>query len=117
MTAVKSTIAFVILALLAGLSLSQMAHAVNDDTFVGPPRYVRGPKVVYPETMRQQHAEGRVMLRVLIGADGKAREVRIHRSSGWVDLDNAALQAVRGAQWETIPEPIWCLVPINFVLR
>jgi protein TonB len=94
-----------------------MAQAVNDDTFVGPPRYVRGPKPVYPETMRQQHVEGLVVVRVLVGVDGKAREVRIQRSSGWVDLDNAALQAARGAQWETVAEPVWCLAPISFVLR
>lgn len=65
---------------------------------------------------------GRVILRVLVGADGLPKEVRLHKSSGFERLDQGALEAVRD-RWRFrpgtrngVPEDMWFNVPINYVL-
>ena len=62
-----------------------------------------------------------VGLRLLVGADGATREVRLHRSSGNRLLDEAALAAAR--RWETEPASVggqradaWVEVPVRFRL-
>lgn len=66
---------------------------------------------------------GRVVIRVLIGTDGRAQEARIQRSSGFDRLDQVALETVRD-RWRYRPgtrngepAPMWFNVPINFVLE
>jgi protein TonB len=61
-------------------------------------------------------------LRVLVGADGNAREVVLKTSSGYERLDRSALDTVR--HWKFVParvgnEPVsaWVLVPIVFSLE
>jgi len=79
------------------------------------------PAPAYPRASRRLREEGRVLLDVLILADGAVREVRLRRSSGHARLDEAALEAVR--RWRYVParrgdEPIafWHVQPIDFEL-
>ena len=55
----------------------------------------------YPQDARERGAEGRVILEVVVDPKGRARAVKIRRSSGEDDLDRAALEAVR--RWRFIP--------------
>jgi periplasmic protein TonB len=62
-----------------------------------------------------------VLLRVLVGLDGKAQEVKLQQTSGFDRLDNSALQSV--SQWRFVPgkrggvpEAMWHVVPITFIL-
>lgn len=88
----------------------------------GPPRFRRPPAPpVYPERARERGEEGTVGLRLLIGADGATREVRVHHSSGNRLLDEAALAAAR--RWEVEPASIggrhaeaWVEAPVRFRL-
>ena len=71
---------------------------------------------------RHLHEEGKVVVRVLIGADGTAHQAELRRSSGYDRLDRAALDTVR--KWRYVPgkrggvaEAMWFDVPINFVLE
>lgn len=51
----------------------------------------------YPaEAIRQRH-EGTVMLLLTIGADGLPREITVEQSSGYAELDQAAVESAR--QW------------------
>jgi protein TonB len=84
--------------------------------------YLNNPPPVYPTLARRLGEQGRVMLRVLVRADGTPAEVEINRSSGSARLDRAALDAVR--KWRFIPaqqgdtpvtSPV--LVPISFTLE
>lgn len=66
--------------------------------------------------------QGTVLLQVLVTDMGMAKEVRLHASSGFFRLDNAALEAV--ARWSFVPgkragvpETMWFTVPITFGLR
>lgn len=84
--------------------------------------HLHNPKPVYPQMSRRQGEEGKVMLRVLIGADGNAEEVRVSRSSGFERLDRSALDAVK--KWKFVPArrgetPIaeWWDVPVSFTLE
>ena len=88
----------------------------------GPPRFRRPPSPPdYPAQARDRGDEGAVGLRLLVGADGATREVRVHRSSGNRLLDEAALAAAR--RWEVEPASVggrlaeaWFEVPVRFRL-
>ena len=88
----------------------------------GPPRFRRPPAPPdYPSQARDRGEEGAVGLRLLVGADGRTREIRLHRSSGNRLLDAAAVAAAR--VWEVEPASIggraaeaWFEVPVRFRL-
>jgi protein TonB len=84
--------------------------------------YLGNPKPPYPPISRRMREEGRVVLRVLVTADGGAGDVELRASSGSARLDEAALRTVR--RWKFIPArrgrtPVqsWVLVPIIFKLE
>lgn len=92
---------------------------------VVPPRfdagYLNNPAPAYPALSRRNGEEGKVLLRVLVSADGKAQEVLLHQGSGFVRLDDAALDAVR--RWRFVPArrgddafSDWVIVPVVFKL-
>lgn len=83
--------------------------------------YLHNPKPTYPAFSRRAGEEGKVLLRVKVGADGTALELDIKQSSGFARLDAAAREAV--AKWRFVPakrgdEAIesWVAVPITFAL-
>lgn len=63
--------------------------------------------------------QGKVVVRVLIGRNGRALDGRIAQSSGFDRLDQAALRAVMS--WRYVPgtvdgqaQDMWFDVPVNF---
>ncbi len=59
------------------------------------PRELPGnPSPDYPEEARRAGAEGVVYLLAEIGSDGRARRLKVYRSSGHLPLDDSALKAV-----------------------
>ncbi|WP_101925800.1 energy transducer TonB [Luteimonas rhizosphaerae] len=105
-----------------------MTHASPATTAVAPLagvqlRYASAPAPAYPRDALRRQAEGVVQLEVLVGVDGRPLEVRIHRSSGDRELDQAALRHVR-RHWTFEPamrngQPVQAtgLVPIAFSLE
>lgn len=84
--------------------------------------YLEPPQPVYPRASRRLREQGEVLLRVEVGADGRAGQVRVHRSSGSPRLDEAALVAVRAARFRPyaengVPLAVWTTVPIAFELE
>jgi len=84
--------------------------------------YLRNPAPAYPPASRRIGEQGRVVLRVLVGADGRPEQVDVRTSSGSPRLDAAALEAVR--RWKFVPArqgdralAAWVLVPISFRLE
>ena len=84
--------------------------------------YLNNPRPAYPPLSKRLGEEGKVVLRVLIEADGSASKAEIRSSSGYDRLDQAALQTV--LRWRYLPgkrggvaEAMWFNVPINFVLE
>ena len=84
--------------------------------------YLNNPKPSYPALSRRLGEQGKVVVRVLIGADGRAQQAEIRSSSGYDRLDQAALATVRSWRYVPgtrggVPEAMWFNVPISFVLE
>lgn len=84
--------------------------------------YLVPPNPVYPARSRKSGEQGSVTVRVLVDAAGRPSQIMLQASSGHPALDEAAISAVRAAQFRPYsdggaPQPVWVLVPINFVLR
>lgn len=84
--------------------------------------YLNNPAPQYPPLCKRLGEQGKVMLRVLVSAEGLAKEVLVNASSGSKLLDKAALNAVK--HWRFIPAKqgelsvtAWVQVPILFQLN
>lgn len=84
--------------------------------------YLHNPPPSYPAISRRLGEQGQVLIRVLVGKDGSARQADIHQSSGFARLDQSALQAV--LRWRFVPgkrsgqaEDMWFQVPVDFSLQ
>ena len=81
------------------------------------------PAPAYPSDLLRRRIGGLVLLKVLVGADGRATQVGIETSSGHRQLDEAARKTVL-KRWRFEPStqggrPVsaWALVPISFEIR
>jgi len=84
--------------------------------------YLQNPKPPYPAISKRLGEQGKVVLRVFIGADGVAQQAEVRQSSGYERLDEAA--KATAMKWRYVPgkrggvpEAMWVNVPINFVLE
>ena len=85
------------------------------------PGYLQNAPPPYPWTARIRGWEGLVVLKVRMGADGRAGTVELVSSSGHDILDDAAVQAVR--RWQFLPARVGgmalastVIIPIRFQL-
>ena len=83
--------------------------------------YLQNPKPRYPPLSRKLGEQGKVVVRVLIGADGLPQKAEIQQSSGFERLDDTALNTV--LRWRYVPgkrggtaEAMWFNVPLTFSL-
>ena len=93
---------------------SPKSSSVDDDVVM--PRYIVPPGPVYPPALQAKCISGNVTLRVTI-KNGKADDVSVLQTSGYVAFDDAAIAAARGARWESKPVPVSVRLPINFAMR
>jgi periplasmic protein TonB len=84
--------------------------------------YLNNPRPPYPMVARRMGYHGKVVLDVEVLSEGKAGDVKLHQSSGYDILDNAALQTVK--TWRFTPARRFgqavtqrFLVPIKFSLE
>ena len=78
-------------------------------------------KLRYPPSSIRAHEEGRVLLNVLVDANGRPQRVQVARSSGHAALDAAARDAVLRAHFKPVLRDgvavsAWGVVPIQFRL-
>lgn len=85
-----------------------------------PPAVVTQVVPVYPDLAREAGVDGTVLLRVLVGKDGRVKDVHVDRSIAL--LDEAAVAAAR--RWVFTPAlsnghpvMVWVAVPVRFSLR
>jgi periplasmic protein TonB len=76
----------------------------------------------YPESARRQGVEGIATLRFIVLANGRVGQIAVSRSAGHVDLDRAAVDAVR--TWRFDPArrgkeavAVWVTLPVRFELH
>ncbi len=67
---------------------------------VSAPRLIYGPDPEFSEEARKAKYQGTVVLWLVVGSDGRPRDIRVQRSLG-MGLDEKALEAVR--QWRFEP--------------
>lgn len=84
--------------------------------------YVAPPRPGYPSVSRRLREQGLVVLRVLVDERGRAERLHVHRSSGHQRLDQAALEAVKRAEFKPyvangLIQRVYVLVPIEFALN
>lgn len=84
--------------------------------------YLNNPRPGYPSISRRMGEQGKVLLRVLVDENGLPQQIEIKQSSGFDRLDKAALASVQ--RWRFVPgkrngvpEAMWNIVPVNFVLE
>lgn len=85
-------------------------------------RMVEGKAPTYPIESRRKREEGKVVLSVTIGLDGRVEAISVAVSSGFDRLDNAAMKAVRQWRWTPMmrdgaPIRVRGNVPIPFVIK
>ena len=83
--------------------------------------YLHNPKPKYPGLSISRNEQGTVRLSVLVGADGRPKDVKIKTSSGFERLDRAAREAVLGwtfvpGKRAGVPEEMWYDLPMPFKL-
>jgi len=59
----------------------------------------------YPDAAQVNGEQGDVVLKVRVNEDGHVRNIEIEKSSGFADLDNAAIGGV--FRWRYLPTPRW----------
>ena len=85
-------------------------------------RYLRPPQVVYPPLSRRMGETGRVVVRVLVDAQGVPIEVTVAEPSRHPRLNEQAVQALLQARFEPYrvngrPMSVTVLAPIVFTLE
>lgn len=84
--------------------------------------YLHNPPPVYPRLSFKLGEEGLVVVRVLIGPDGRAQDAQVAKSSGFARLDQAAETTARSWRYVPgkrggVPETMWVNVPIKWEIR
>jgi TonB family protein len=87
---------------------------------VSAPRPIYKPDPEFSEEARKSKFQGNVVLRVVVGVDGKTHDISVQRSLG-MGLDEKAMEAVREWRFEPgrkdgVPVPVSVLVEVNFHL-
>jgi protein TonB len=84
--------------------------------------YLHNPAPAYPDNARRHGVQGKVMLEVNVSPLGSASNVSVAHSSGFAQLDEAALDAVR--RWKFVPAKVGSevveakvIVPVEFKLN
>ena len=75
------------------------------------------PNPVYPLRARRAGNQGTAMVKAYVDTTGRPSQVSLQASSGFPELDESALSAVRASQLRHIPEPMWVIAPIGFNLQ
>jgi periplasmic protein TonB len=76
----------------------------------------------YPESARRQGFEGTTLLKIHVSERGMVEDVLIERSTGYQDLDLAAMEAVKQWRFEPArqgnrPVAVWVMLPVRFALK
>lgn len=101
--------------------LSGSSGKESDVVQKASPLYKNNPPPSYPQSARTRKLEGIVELNVLVDTKGRVRDLNLRRSSGFTVLDRAAMDSVKGWQFEPgksscCPMEMWVVVPMVFKL-
>jgi periplasmic protein TonB len=77
---------------------------------------------VYPRVALKRRQQGEVLLKALVNENGKTENIKLIKSSGYAALDDSALRAVSGWEFEAARSNgnsirAWIKVPVEFYIR
>jgi|YNPBryulayer2012_1023412.scaffolds.fasta_scaffold04509_5 protein TonB len=86
------------------------------------PEFVNRVQAVYPEMARKAGIEGKVIVKVLIGKNGKPEKAQIIKNPGTDIFDEAVINAVMNSTYTPAiqngrPVKVWMMVPFSFKLN
>jgi TonB family protein len=101
------------------LALTLVAGTAFADSPAKVDRSKANPAPEYPDLAQTNGEVGDVVIGVLVNSSGRAMKLRIDQTSGFTDLDNAAIEGA--ANWHYIPAIVggdtttsWMKVKIHF---
>ncbi|MGY0559561.1 energy transducer TonB [Luteimonas sp. A277] len=101
------------------LEQQDVVPPVAGDARVSGPRPIHSPAPTYPRSALRRGHSGEVLVRALVGVDGRPRQVEVIGSSSHRALDQAALRAVRNWRFQPamqdgqpVAEPVE--IPVEF---
>ncbi|MCR5176586.1 MAG: energy transducer TonB [Anaerovibrio sp.] len=65
------------------------------------PELISAPEPVYPESLRKKNIHGKVIVRITVGTSGGVESAEVISSSGYGEMDQAALDAAWGYRYTT----------------
>ncbi|MEZ6187574.1 MAG: energy transducer TonB [Planctomycetota bacterium] len=97
--------------------LDEVVH--TEDTVDSRPVPRETTPIEVPARAKAQHLGGRLVLSLLIGADGRVRQARVLEADPPGVFEDAALVAVRGwvfepATYQGRPVEVWATLPVEF---
>ena len=95
----RSTIAAVAALMLAAAWTHATKAAADAPSYYEPPKFKMQVKPNYPESARAAHETGTVFVKVLVEANGTAKQVMIAKSSGHKDLDDEVLRVAKASTY------------------
>lgn len=100
---------------------SPCGEPVKNNTGRSTPSLASTTQPIYPTTARRANQEGITYLQVLVGSSGCVLRYAIRFSSGWLDLDDAAIDWIESVQF--VPATVagkaidtWVGFPVSFRL-
>jgi periplasmic protein TonB len=80
---------------------------------------VKSPPPVYPRAAKLAGVEGTVLVWALVDTEGRPKEVRVHRSSGFEQLDRAGCEGVRNWVFQPhkphgVAKNVHVIIPVTF---
>ena len=81
--------------MLAAAWLPATVSVADQPTYYEPPKFKLQIKPNYPESARARHEIGTVSVKVLVGTDGKPKQIMLAKSSGHSDLDAEVLRVAK----------------------
>ncbi len=79
------------------------------------------PNIVYSSSSVAKGQQGTVILKLLLDVDGDVMDVKVLESSGFMELDNAAVRngwraKFSPAKYNDIPVRVWVSMPFNYAI-
>ena len=99
--------------------LSDISDALVLSQVDKPPKKISGAMPSYPTWAKNKRAEGVVILRFIVGEDGKVYNIKIHSITGDERFAETAKRAVQKWRFKPAidnlrPVDVWCFQKINF---
>ena len=101
-----------------------ISKSIGLPSYTVPPEIIGGydallEHLVYPEELKKAGVEGTVIVQIHVQKDGSVDKTHLLKSSGYEQLDKAALDAAMKIDFEHVGEPadVWIALPVMFKLK